>query len=293
MFYDNAWWAQYVAHVRALLAPYQAIYVDAGQWVPDDSLFADPLHLSEQGAAIQSAAWEDAAVSIRCIALLGRKGEPIDAVEEYCRYLAHALQSHNIDMEICRVSWERIDWPQALRDLESQSSQWQGSWVLLQYTALAWSARGFPQKVLSVLRILKSSGARVAIVFHDVEPYPGNRLIDSFRRLVQVHTMRRALAIADLAIFTVRPENLSWPPKSLQQHAHFIAFSGSETALPITDAGVVLVPPDRPDQLNDALVRVLSDTDLRAELSRRSRDAHRKHFSWESISVRFADLLRQ
>ena len=28
-----------------------------------------------------------------------------------------------------------------------------------------------------------------------------------------------------------------------------IAFSGSETAPPITDAGVVLVPPDRPDQL--------------------------------------------
>jgi len=359
-------------------------------------------------------------VSMRCIALLGRKDEPTDAVEEYCRYLANALHTHNIDMEICRVPWASKGWPHALRDLRSQSSQWQGQWVLLQYTALAWSARGFPQKVLSVLRILKSSAARVAIVFHDAEPFSGNRLIDSFRHFVQVRTMRRALAIADLAIFTVPPQNLSWPPKSLPPQVHFIpvganmpvpldasaaqpsvtpksvavfgitgghagaretqlilsavchaaktlgplhlsvfgrhaelheavlaeglrgvpvtltvegvldaaevvrrlsastvllfvrgsvcsrrgsaiagiscglpvvGFSGSETASPITDAGVLLVPPDRPDQLNDALVRVLSDTALRAELCRRSQDAHRAHFSWDSISARFTALL--
>ena len=50
MFYDTAWWAQYVAHLRALLSPYQVLYVDAGPWVPNDSFFADPLHLSEPGA---------------------------------------------------------------------------------------------------------------------------------------------------------------------------------------------------------------------------------------------------
>lgn len=51
LFYDTTWWAQYVAHVRALLEPYGVIYVDANEWIDDDSLFADPLHLSEQGAA--------------------------------------------------------------------------------------------------------------------------------------------------------------------------------------------------------------------------------------------------
>lgn len=50
MFYDTAWWAQYVAHLRNLLAPYGAIYVDASHWIEDDSLFTDPLHLSGQGA---------------------------------------------------------------------------------------------------------------------------------------------------------------------------------------------------------------------------------------------------
>jgi hypothetical protein len=106
-------------------------------------------------------------------ALLGRKDEPTDAVEEYYRYLANALQSHDIQMENARVPCESKGWSQALRDLRSQAAQWRGKWVLLQYTALAWSAAGFPQKVPSALRILKSSGARVGIIFHDVETLPG------------------------------------------------------------------------------------------------------------------------
>ena len=46
-----------------------------------------------------------------------------------------------------------------------------------------------------------------------------------------------------------------------------IAFSGSETAQPITDAGVVLVPSDQRDQLKAALVRVLSDPGHRSDLA--------------------------
>ena len=50
----------------------------------------------------------------------------------------------------------------------------------------------------------------MGIVFHDVEPYPGTRLIDSLRRFDQVCTMRRMLGLADLTVFTVPPERLSW-----------------------------------------------------------------------------------
>ena len=160
-------------------------------------------------------------MSTRCIALLGRKDEPTDAVEEYCRYLAAALRTHDIQLDIRRAPWEIHGWGDALHTLELIANQWRDTWVLVQYTALAWSARGFPQKVLRVLNILKSAGARVGIVFHDVEPYPGTRLIDVFRRFVQVRTMRQELALADLVVFTVPPERLSWlrvaPP-----HAAFI-----------------------------------------------------------------------
>ncbi len=81
-----------------------------------------------------------------CIALLGREDKPTDAVDEYCHYLAAALQAHDLQMEIHRVSWEIHGWPDALRALRFQATKWRDTWVLLQYTALGWSARGFPQK---------------------------------------------------------------------------------------------------------------------------------------------------
>lgn len=354
------------------------------------------------------------------IALLGRKDEPTDAVEEYCRYLASALQPYDIQLEIRRVPWEIHGWHESLHALDLMATQWCGTWVLVQYTALAWSARGFPRRVLRVMRLLKSAGAKVAVIFHDVEPYPGSRLIDVLRRFVQIRVMRQILAISDLAISTVAPEKLSWLPGNAPRpafipvganlpiphastsefmpdsvptigvfsitggdsgiretqlildavrfaagkigklrilvfgrHAELregllrqglldqpvelsveglvdpeivvrrflvchvslfvrggissrrgsavagiacglpvIAFSGTETASPITDAGVILIPPDQTDQLNEALVRVLSDPSLQNQLATRSRAAYDEHFSWPAIALRFASLLR-
>jgi glycosyltransferase involved in cell wall biosynthesis len=351
-------------------------------------------------------------------ALLGRKDEPTDAVEEYCRYLGAALQPHDFQMQIRRVPWELHGWSQSLRALRLQSTAWRDTWVLVQYTALAWSARGFPLNFPRILRLLKSFGARVAIVFHDVEPFSSPRLIDRLRHRVQSRTMRRALALVDLAIFTVPPEKLSWLmtipsnasfipvganlpfPQEIAsrnsgdiptvgvfsitggeqgaretqqilnavQHAAqklgrirlsvfgrhselraeslrhgfqncpvelsvegvvdprqvvhrlaacdvllfvrngistrrgsaiagiaaglpVIAYPNSETAPPITEAGVVLVNPGDPGKLNDALVQVLSDANFRADLSARSRAAYKAHFAWPAIAERFAALL--
>jgi glycosyltransferase involved in cell wall biosynthesis len=354
------------------------------------------------------------------IALLGKPDEPTDAVEEYCGYLAAALPAYEIQLEIRRVTWKIHGWPDALRALQFQSTRWRNIWVLLQYTALAWSSRGFPHRVLSVLKILRSSGARTGIVFHDVEPYPGTRPIDSARRFFQVRAMRRAVALADLAIFTVPPARLSWltatpihsafipvgpnipipldkrvrslndavptigvfgitggkagaretqsilaavrhasqklgrvrlsvfgrhaelretelregfedlpielsvegvvePTQVVQRLSRcdvllfvrgpissrrssaiagiacglpVIAYPGSETATPITDAGVVLVSPVQPSDLNAALVRVLSDASYRKYLATRSWAVYESHFSWPTIAARFSTLLK-
>jgi hypothetical protein len=359
-------------------------------------------------------------LTAHCVALLGRKDQPTDAVEEYCRYLADALKPHDIQMDIRRVPWEIHGWPESLNVLKMMAAQWKNTWVFVQYTALAWSSRGFPAKVLRAMKILRAAGARVAVVFHDVEPYPGTRLIDSMRRFAQARTMRRALAFADLAIFTVAPEKLSWVPSPAPNHTAFIpvgpnlpvstdsktlttqneaptigvfsitggdsgaretqfilsavryaaqrlgklnlsvfgrhselrenalkegladlpvaltvqgvveppaavqklkactlllfvrgnissrrssaiaaiacglpiiAFSGSETASPVSEAGVVLIPPYEQDLLNEALVRVLSDPTYRAELAARSRSAYNHDFSWTAIARRFAAIL--
>jgi glycosyltransferase involved in cell wall biosynthesis len=362
----------------------------------------------------------DLSLTIPCIALLGRKDEPTDAIEEYCQYLSAALQDEGIRMELHRVSWQYLGWRAALQELRLQALKWRGVWVLVQYTALSWSERGFPHRILRVLKILKDGGARVSMVFHDVEPYPGTRLIDSVRRFDQIYAMRRALALTDRTVFTVPPDRLSWLPavpskavfipvgpnlpipyitspsfpqdrvptigvfsitngesgaretqiivKAVQfaaqtigklrlsvfgRHAELreselraglgnlpvelsvegviepgqvvkklsacdvllfvrghissrrgsaiagiasglpiVAYSGSETAVPITEAGVVLVSPDHPGDLNAALVRVLSDPSYRMDLASRSLAVYKAHFAWPAIAARLGTILK-
>jgi glycosyltransferase involved in cell wall biosynthesis len=146
----------------------------------------------------------------RIIALLGKRDAPTDAVEEYCRHLGEALQKHDYELVVDRVGWDKCGWAAAMR---RQARGWRETWVLVQYTALAWSARGFPLRFLRVLKVLNAAGARVGVVFHDVEPFEGKRVIDRLRRRAQVGTMREAMSVAKAAIVTVPAERLSWMGK--------------------------------------------------------------------------------
>jgi glycosyltransferase involved in cell wall biosynthesis len=355
------------------------------------------------------------------VALLGRRDAPTDAVEEYCRYLGAALYAHGIVMELVRVPWAELGWSGALRKLRQQARSWRGQWVLMQYTALAWSARGFPLRFLRIVKVLREAGARVGVVYHDAEPFAGTRVIDKVRQRSQLHTMRQILRASDLAVFTVPPEKLSWrvdrhknvvfipvganlpaaaenpssqstsrdgpltvavfgitggaagveetsriveavrfatkhvarlrlvvlgrnsesAEASLRQAlrdvaveiqvrgvlpAHdvacalsasdvlffvrgpvssrrgsaiaglacglpMIAYAGSETAPPVTDAGVVLIAPQKNAELGEALVRVLTDQNYRASLAERSRVAYEQHFAWHAIAARYNECL--
>jgi len=146
----------------------------------------------------------------RIIALLGRPDQPTDAVEDYCCYLGEALEAHQFELLIERVGWAEAGWTSSLRSLRRRARQWRNCWFLVQYTALAWSRRGFPQRFLRVLRTLKSEGTRIGVVYHDVEPFGGGRLVDRVRRAAQIQVMRAALRKADTSIFTVPMEKLSW-----------------------------------------------------------------------------------
>ena len=168
------------------------------------------------------------------IALLGRADTPTDAVEEYCRYLGEGLVGHGFLLAIDRVAWNESGWRSALRSLRSRAKGWGDRWVLVQYTALAWSARGFPQRFLRVLRILKAAGARIGVVYHDVEPYPGARWMDRIRRRVQLHVMREATRLSDAAVFTVPLEKVSWIKPSCAK-AVFVPVSAN---LPTTSGAV-------------------------------------------------------
>jgi hypothetical protein len=358
------------------------------------------------------------------ISLLGRRDEPTDAVEEYCRHLAESLISFGFRMQIRRVPWNEHGWKASLQALRLQAQSWSNTWVLVQYTALAWSARGFPRRLLQVLRILRRYDCRIAVVFHDAEPYGGTRWIDRFRRFCQLRVMRGAIEFSETAVLTVRPEKLSWfdqpqercrfipvganLPASLVPEPHenlhqppcvavfgitggaagdresrliagslrraaqtlgklrlnafgrnaelreaflkdalagvpvevdvcgvveggelgakfqasdvllfvrgsissrrssaiagiacglpLIALEGGETAAPVTEAGVLLVPNDLEQaelesRLGTALVALLSDQDLRAQLVQRSRKAAEVHFAWPAVAGAYAKFL--
>lgn len=165
------------------------------------------------------------------IAILGRMDTPTDAVEDYCRYLGDALRLHGISLVIERVAWQEHGWRAALRSIRRLANGRKGEWVLVQYTALAWSMRGFPWRLLRVLRILKAAGVRIGLVYHDVEPFPGTRWIDWLRRHVQIRIMRGAMDLAQAAVFTVPLEKVSWlePPHA---KAVFIPIGAN---FPVTD----------------------------------------------------------
>lgn len=146
----------------------------------------------------------------RVIALVGRRDEPTDAVEEYCRHLGAALAEHSCNLEIRRVPWNEHGWPASLNALRLQAESWRGIWVLLQYTALAWSPRGFPHRFLRVLGVLRKAQARIVVVFHDAEPFGGARLIDRIRRSIQVSVMREAVRFSDYSVMTVPAVRLRW-----------------------------------------------------------------------------------
>lgn len=169
----------------------------------------------------------------RCAALLGRRDEPTDAVEEYCRYLGAALVPHGFALDIARVAWHECGWRAALGELGSQAAGWRGTRIFVQYTALAWSRRGFPLRFPSVLKILCAAGAHVTVVFHDVEPYVGRRVVDRFRRSVQLHVMREALRVADCAVLTVPTEKLSWVPSGCR-NAVFIPVGANLSITEVT-----------------------------------------------------------
>jgi glycosyltransferase involved in cell wall biosynthesis len=113
--------------------------------------------------------------------------------------------------------------------------------------------------------------------------------------VIPADEVRRQLAASDVLLF-VRGQISSRRGSAIAAIAcglPVIAFAGSETAPPITDAGVLLVDEKRNGALEDAVLRVLTDAALRQSLAERSRRAQRDHFSWQAIAARYAEEMRR
>jgi glycosyltransferase involved in cell wall biosynthesis len=146
----------------------------------------------------------------RWVALLGRQDQPTDALEDYCKLLAQSLHKRGYSLEISRIAWAEQGWRHALMDAEKRFAEQRAGWALVQYTALAWSRRGFPLRFDRMIDRLKDAGIHVLIVFHDPEPFGGRRCRDHLRRRVQLAVMRRAARLADKIVSTISPDRVTW-----------------------------------------------------------------------------------
>lgn len=144
------------------------------------------------------------------IALLGRRDTPADGLQDYCTFLGEALAGHGVQLKSMRVKWVERGWVAALLQVWRESANWREKWVLLQYTALGWSRRGFPLGALAALTIARGRGARCGVVFHEPFGLPGPRWIDRVREICQNWVVRSLYRFAHKCVFTIPLETVPW-----------------------------------------------------------------------------------
>lgn len=149
------------------------------------------------------------------VAVLGRRDEPTDGVEDYCIFLGQALGKNGVQLRRIRVPWVDNGWIAAIRSLWKQSVAWTGDWALFQYTTMGWSRRGFPFGAWIVLRLLRRRGLRCAVVFHESDRQTGDRWIDRVRGACQHWVIRRLYSSADKAIFLDPLNQIHWLPNGV------------------------------------------------------------------------------
>jgi glycosyltransferase involved in cell wall biosynthesis len=148
------------------------------------------------------------------IALLGRGEFPADGVADYCNNLASALSRRGASMKSERLPWFDRGWLKSFARLAFAKLPYSADWILLQYTALGWSRRGFPFGALATLWILRRRGARCGVVFH--EPWRQGvthpRIIDRVRASCQDWIIRSLHRASAKSVFTVPLASVEWLP---------------------------------------------------------------------------------
>ncbi len=168
-------------------------------------------------ASLRSSATVDSAGQpVTAIALLGNCDTPVDALDDYVNAMVSALRAHDVTLQPYRVNWGRLRLAALVR-LWSASRAWRGHRVLVQYTALQWSRRGFPILLLAVMLVLRIRGARVGAIFHDPGSAPVRRgshvlmrAVDQIRRMAQECVMRALEHQSTLSVFTIPTHNVTW-----------------------------------------------------------------------------------
>ena len=151
------------------------------------------------------------------VALLGRPDSPTDGVADYCGFLRRALERRDVDLKIVHAPAVEENWFRCLPQLWRVSAQWRGKWVLLQYTALAWSRRGFPVQAVAAILLMRARGLRCGVVFHEPFRQGGDTNLtwkDAIRGRCQEWVIRTLYRFSLLNIFTIPLGSIKWLPEN-------------------------------------------------------------------------------
>lgn len=168
------------------------------------------------------------------VALLGRPDSPTDGLADYCYFLRSALERRGVELKIVRVPAIERGWTRALLQLRRISKDWRGQWVLLQYTALGWSRRGFPFGIVAAMIVLRLQQVRCGIVFHESFRQGDTSVtwIDHIRGRFQdgvIHTLHRLSA---RSVFTLPLGSITWLPKT-DTKSVFVPLGANVPELPL------------------------------------------------------------
>lgn len=147
------------------------------------------------------------------VALLGRPDTPTDGVADHCAFLGRALARRGVDFQIVRAPTMDDGSIRALWRFWRMSVPWRGKWVLLQYTALGWSRRGFPFQAVAAILLMRARGVRCGVVFHEPFHQGGDRRLgwkDSIRAACQDWVIRTLHRFSRIGIFTLPLDKVSW-----------------------------------------------------------------------------------
>ncbi|HEX4643444.1 MAG TPA: hypothetical protein VH161_08245 [Candidatus Acidoferrales bacterium] len=166
------------------------------------------------------------------ILLLGRRDQPTDGVADYCERLRDAGAARGLSFEIVQVPWAERGWRSAIAELRRAAADWRDRFVLLQYTTLAWSRRGFPLRAPRLLEVLRQCRARPGVVFHDFMPFQAPGIVGTIREYCHLRVLRQLYGFSELSVFTVETNKISWLPLRREKAAFIPVGANCPEAVP-------------------------------------------------------------
>ena len=145
----------------------------------------------------------------RIISLLGPPQTPTDGVLDHAHLLSEALVNHGHRASVIHHRWDREGWTKSLRALPGRLLG--ADHVIMHYTHLAWSRRGFPIRALLVATLIRRR--RLWLLIHDPVGFPYSSLIGRVRSKAQVLVMWMLVRFADRTYVTIHPSCVTWARK--------------------------------------------------------------------------------